>query len=336
MDLTSTYMGLRLKNPLIASASPLNGELDAIRRLEDRGAAAVVLPSIFEEQLRAEEEAAAFFTGGGAECSAEAPSHVPARGVQYTVGVERYLELIRRAVDAVDIPIIASLNGTTEAGWLRYAKSIEQAGAHALELNIYFIPADIVTMGREVEQRYLAIVRAVKREIGIPVAVKLGPYFSAMGSMAKELSDAGADGLVLFNRFYQPDIDLAHMRLVTDLRLSERYEMRLPLLWIAVLAGRIAPSLAATTGVERADDVIKYLLVGADVVMTTSSLLRHGIDHIGRLLNGVRGWLEAREFSGLDQIRGMMSHRRVPDPAAFERHNYIRMLDSWQKPPEWA
>lgn len=329
MKLTTRYMGLTLGCPLIASASPLNTDIGNIRRLEDAGAGAVVLPSLFEEQIEAEAERQDHLVGMGSESSPEASSYFPA-AAEYRVGPDQYLDLVERASSAVAIPVIASLNGTTDEGWISYARLIEQAGAKALELNIYFIPADITTSSRDVEQRYLDILTAVREIVSIPIAVKLSPYFSSVGNMARQLETAGADGLVLFNRFYQPDLDLARLEVLTDMKLSSPDEIRLPLLWLAVLAGRVEASLAATTGVSTADEVIKYLLVGADVVMTTSSLLRSGIEHMMTLRAGLEAWLRAREFASVDDVRGLMSQRRIADPQAFERANYIRILQGYR------
>jgi dihydroorotate dehydrogenase (fumarate) len=325
MDLTTRYLGLRLKNPLVAGAGPLNAELDNIRQLEDLGAAAIVLPSVFEEQIEQEQQAAERLISSASDGYAEAPGYFP-KQVTDAIDPERYVDLVRRAAAAVDIPIIASLNGVTNHGWVDYARRMQQAGARAIELNIYFIPIDMDLSSAEVEQRYLDILAAVKAAVTIPVAVKLGPYFSAMGQMASRLDQAGADGLVLFNRFYQPDIDLTRLALTCDLELSRPYEIRLPLLWIGVLAGRIKASLAASTGVESADEVIKYLLAGADVVMTTSSLLRHGVDRIKELLAGLERWLAARNLESPDAIRGLLRRLSVVDKGAFERANYISTL----------
>jgi dihydroorotate dehydrogenase (fumarate) len=331
MDLTTCYMGLQLKNPLIASASPLNADLSNIRRLEDAGAAAVVLPSLFEEQIEAEARRYDRLTNSNAESFPEALSYFPSSG--YRVGPEQYLDLIQHANKAVDIPVIASLNGVTNEGWVSYANRIEEAGAKGLELNIYFIPADLSLSGRDVEQRYLDILRAVRASISIPISIKLSPYFSAIGSMALELDRSGANALVLFNRFYQPDIDVAQLRLVTDLTLSGPNEIRLPLLWLGVLSGRVRASLAATTGVTTADEVVKYLLVGADAVMTTSALLRHGVAYIARLLAGLTQWLSARDFTSLQKVRGVLSHQRANNPEAFERANYIKILQGYETIP---
>jgi dihydroorotate dehydrogenase (fumarate) len=330
MDLSTNYLGLRLKNPVIASASPLTGELANIRQMEDSGAAAVVLPSMFEEQIEREAAETIRLTTAGADSFPEALSYFPpTAGAHADTG--RYLETILRARAAVDIPVIASLNGVTDAGWTAYARLAEEAGASAIELNIYFIPADLSQDGRAVEQRYVDILRAVKDCVDIPVAMKIGPHFSAVGNFVCELDRAGADGFVLFNRFYQPDIDLVTLTLQRDLALSSPAEIRLPLLWIGVLAGQVEGSLAAATGIDSADEVIKYLLAGADAVMTTSALLRHGIGHLRTLIDGLAQWLEARDAAGVDVIRGRMSQRRVPDPAAFERGNYIRILQGWQR-----
>ena len=333
MDLSTRYLGLVLKSPLVAGACPLTGELDNIRRLEDLGAGAVVLPSVFEEQIEQEDELIDRLVSTSIDSYSEALSSFPAYA-SYPLGPRRYLEVLRRAVEAVEIPVVASLNGTTDRGWVEYARLMEEAGAAALELNVYFIPADLAMSGREVEQRCIDILKAVKATVTIPVAVKLGPYFSAPGHIAGQLADAGADGLVLFNRFYQPDIDLARLALLPNLTLSTAAEIRLPLLWIGVLAGRIAASLAASTGVEGPDEVVKYLLAGADVVMTSSALLRHGVDHMKVLLDGLAGWLEARGLEGLERVRGRMSLRNVWDPTAFERANYIRILHSYRPPAQ--
>jgi dihydroorotate dehydrogenase (fumarate) len=325
MNLSTNYLGIPLKNPLIASASSVTIEIDNIRKLEDSGAAAVVLPSIFEEQIEQEVFAANRLAGAGAESFAEALSYFPA-ATTWSAGVDRYLTVIREARRTVDIPIIASLNGVTDAGWIQYARLVEEAGAHGIELNIFFIPGDVFERGRDVEQRYFDILRAVKGAVNIPVAMKLSPYFSAIGHFVSELDRAGADGFVLFNRFYQPDIDLVSLHLEHNLELSTPAEIRLPLLWIAVLAGQIRGSLAATTGVDSAAEVIKYLLAGADAVMTTSALLRHGVGHMKTLLDGLTQWMDARGFDDFSDLRGLMSQKRIKDPTAFERANYIQIL----------
>jgi dihydroorotate dehydrogenase (fumarate) len=331
MDLTTRYLGLELRTPLVASAGPLNREIDNIRRLEHLGAGAVVLPSIFEEQIESEQQAISDLTTSGIDSFGEALTYFPAHTVD-ALDRRHYTDLVRRAGRAVNIPVIASLNGVTNHGWVQYARQLEEAGASAIELNVYFIPSDLALSGRDVEDRCLDILQAVKSTVKIPVAAKLSPYFSAIAHMCQRLDQAGVDGLVLFNRFYEPDIDLTGLTLAPELELSSRYEIRLPLLWIGVLAGRVKASLAASTGVDSADEVIKYLLVGADVVMTTSSLLRHGIGHMKELLEGLEGWLGARHLESVAAIRGRMSHGSLADPTAFDRANYIRTLQAYQEP----
>jgi len=327
MDLSTRYMGLRLKNPLVASASPHNGNLDHIARLEEAGVAAIVLPSLFEEQIDAELRRHETLIAAGLDSSPEAHNYFPDADEP---GPQEYLALVERAVAAVGVPIIGSLNGTTDEGWIGYAKLIEEAGASGLELNVYFIPTDLSLSGREVEQRYVDILHQIRQAVKIPIAIKIGPYFSSMGQVAIEFVAAGADALVLFNRFYQPDIDLTQLRLHNDLQLSRASEIRLPLLWISVLAGRIDASLAASTGVEDADQVIKYLLAGADVVMTTSALLRNGPHYVATLLAGTKEWLKARDLESVDQIRGLLSQRRFNNPDSFGRANYMRILQGYE------
>jgi dihydroorotate dehydrogenase (fumarate) len=322
-------MGMELQHPIVASASPLSGSVASIRRLEDAGAAAVVLFSLFEEQLKHESAALEYLMTAGTESFAESLSYFPEVD-DYTVGPDRYLELVRQASEAVDIPIIASLNGITNTGWIEYARLMQEAGARGIELNIYYIPADLTTSGREVEQRYIDIVKAVKAAVSIPVAVKLSPFFSAIGSMAKALDDAGADALVLFNRFYQPDFDLDKLEVAPNLQLSTPDEIRLPLLWIAVLHGKLRASLGATRGVHSPVEVVKYLMAGADAVMTTSALLKHGVDYLGTLREGLRTWMEMRRYGSVAQMKGSMSQRNVSDPTAFERANYIKTLESYK------
>lgn len=331
MDLTTDYMGLRLRNPLIASASPLNADLEYLRRLEDVGAGAVVLPSIFEEQIIAEREAFERHTETTAEGFAEALSFFPTYA-GYGFGPERYLDIVRRAREALGIPVIASLNCVSQAGWADYARAVQEAGADAIELNIYLVPTELTLTGREVEQRCLDILASVRASVSIPVAVKIGPFFSAFGAMARALAEAGANALVLFNRSYPPDIDITTLRLSPELELSTPSEMRLPLLWISVLHGNLPLSLAASTGVESADDVFKYLLAGADTVMTTASLLRHGAEHMRTLLDGLTALLAARGIDSLGAIRGRMSRRNLKDPEAFDRAGYVHMLQSYRAP----
>ena len=329
MNLQTTYMGMALPNPLIASSSPLSEDVSNIKRLEDAGAAAVVMFSLFEEQIRHEDEAMTHLTSYGAESFAEALSYFPDVD-DFHVGAEQYLNLIRRARESVDIPVIASLNGATNEGWIDYARLMEEAGASAIELNVFYIPANIDVTGREVEERYVEILRHVKGAVTVPVALKLSPFFSAFGNMARRLDEAGADALVLFNRFYQPDFDIEHLEVALSLELSGPSEIRLPLAWIAMLYGRLNASLAATRGVHSAADIIKYVMAGADAVMTTSALLKNGIDYVGRLLRDVEKWMETREYASIEQMKGSMSEQNVADPTAFKRGNYIRMLEQYK------
>jgi dihydroorotate dehydrogenase (fumarate) len=331
VDLRTEYLGLALKHPIVASASPLSKSLDGVRRLEDAGAAAIVLFSLFEEQIQRENEAYEHFSRLGSESFAESLSYFPAAGRE-PVGPDVYLELIRRAREAVGVPIIASLNGMTDAGWTSFAAAIEEAGAQALELNVFTLPADLTLSGRAVEQHCIDLVTAVRQAVKIPLAVKLSPFFSAPGEMAQRLVAAGADGLALFNRFYQPDFDLERLQVEPSLELSRANEIRLPLLWIALLHGRLRACLAATTGVESATEVVKYLLAGADVVMTTSALLRHGAGHLGSLVEGLGQWLEQHGSTGVSQVRGSMSRAKAGNPEAFERANYLRVLESHRSP----
>jgi len=329
MDLRTTYMGMELQHPIVASASPLSGNLASIKRLEDAGAAAVVMFSLFEEQLQHESAALEYLMTAGTESFAESLNYFPEMD-DYTVGPDSYLELLRQASEAVDIPIIGSLNGITNTGWIEYAQLMQEAGARGVELNIYYIPADLTTSGREVEERYVEIVKAVKAAVTIPVAVKLSPFFSAIGSMAKALDEAGADALVLFNRFYQPDFDLDKLEVTPDLHLSTPDEIRLPLLWIAVLHGRLRASLGATRGVHTPVEIVKYLMAGADAVMTTSALLKNGVDYLTTLRDGLRTWMEMHRYVSVAQMKGSMSQRNVADPTAFERANYIKTLESYK------
>ncbi|CAN5878770.1 dihydroorotate dehydrogenase-like protein [soil metagenome] len=329
VDLETTYMGMRLAHPVIASASPLSKDTDGIKRLEDGGASAIVMFSLFEEQIRGEQEALEVLSSAGSNSFAESLSYFPPVDA-YRVGPDRYLELIRRARESVRVPIIASLNGITNEGWIDYAKQMHQAGASAIELNVYLVAADLDMTGRDVEQRFVDILGAVKASVPIPVALKKGPLFSAFGNMARRLDEAGADALVLFNRFYQPDFDLERLEVVPNLELSTPSEIRLPLLWIAVLAGRIKASLAATTGVRSGVEVVKYLLAGADAVMSTSAVLDHGPAHLGRLVTELREWLEARDYSSVTQMKGAMSQLKVADPASLVRANYIKVLETYK------
>jgi dihydroorotate dehydrogenase (fumarate) len=330
MSLDTSYLGLLLKSPLVASASPLSAKLDNLRRLEDAGAAAIVLPSLFQEQIEAAADARELRVDTYADSSPEALSYFPAAAKgPYGVGPQHYLDLIRHGREAVNIPIIASLNGCSAAGWIDYAKLIEQAGAQALELNMYHVPTDLFESGRDVEARYINVVKGVWGAVSVPVSVKLTPFLSSIGHFATALVEHGASGLVLFNRSLPPDIDLDRMTLADTLELSQPNEMRLPMLWTAILAGRVGASLAASTGVATATEVVKYLLAGADVVMTTSALLAHDIGYLTTLTDGLRAWMDAREIAKLADMRGMMSWQRSRDPSAYTRANYLRILERY-------
>jgi dihydroorotate dehydrogenase (fumarate) len=329
MDLRTTYMGLELKHPVVASASPLSEKLDNFRRMEDAGAAAVVMFSLFEEQIKHENAAIEHLITSGAESYAESLSFFPAIE-DYETGPDEYLNLLRRATEAVDIPVIGSLNGVTNEGWVNTARLMQDAGASGIELNAYYIPAKLYTEGREVEQRYLGILKAVKAAVSVPVAMKLSPFFSATGNMARQFDEAGADALVLFNRFYQPDMDLDEMEVVTDLKLSTPDEIRLPLLWLGVLHGRINASLAASSGVHSPVELIKYLLAGADAVMTTSAMLQQGIGFLTTLVDGLQAWMDAMQYDSVAQLKGSMSQANSLNPGAFERANYIKILENYK------
>jgi len=328
VDLKTTYLGLKLKNPLMISACPLTADVDRLRRLEEAGAAAAVLPSLFEEQIEHDAEEISKAHEFGTESFAEALTYFP-ESDDYRTGPEEYLETISKAKKAVGIPIIASLNGASRGGWLRYAKMMQDAGADALELNVYFVAADLAMTGRDVEARYLELVAGVKQSISIPLAVKLGPYFSAMGNLGARLVEAGADGLVLFNRFYQPDIDLESMEAQPRLHLSVPDELSVPLQWIAILRGHIEASLAATGGIHDAEGLLKALLAGADVGMITSVLYQKGIHQVGSILAGMQQWMEAKEYESVEQLKGSMSLENCPDPSAFQRGNYMKTLTSY-------
>jgi len=325
IDLTTTYLGLKLSSPLVVSASPLSREIDGICRLEDAGAAAVVLYSLFEEQLRQEEIDLQYHLSAGTESFAESLTYFP-QPSEFHTGPEGYLNHIRKAKASVGMPIIASLNGSTLGGWTKFAGEIERAGADAIECNIYHIPTDPKLTADDVEKTYLDIVRAVKSTVTIPVAVKLSPFFSNFTNMAHRLDDAGADGLVLFNRFYQPDIDLEELEIRPNVLLSSQQALRLPLTWIGILCGRLKASLAATSGVHTAEDVVKLLMVGANVTMLCSSLMRHGINHLRHVEREVREWMEEHEYESVKQMQGSMSQIRCPDPGAFERAQYMRAV----------
>ncbi|MBZ5682670.1 MAG: dihydroorotate dehydrogenase-like protein [Acidobacteriia bacterium] len=329
MDLRTAYLGLALRSPLVVSASPLSREVDGIRRAEDAGASAVVLYSLFEEQLHQEQSDLEYHLNAGTESFAESLTYFP-QPSEFQTGPEGYLDHIRKAKAAVDIPVIASLNGSTMGGWTEFAREIERAGADAIECNIYFIPTDPQRSSADVEKVYVEILQAVKSAVSIPIAVKLSPFFSNMANMAQRLDEAGANGLVLFNRFYQPDIDLEELELRPNVLLSTPQALRLPLTWIGILYGRVRASLAATSGVHGADDVIKLLMVGANVTMLCSSLMRNGINHLRHIEREVREWMEAHEYESVVQMQGSMSQLRCPDPGAFERAQYMRAVKGMQ------
>jgi dihydroorotate dehydrogenase (fumarate) len=328
MNLKTKYLGLDLESPLVPSSSPLSRSLDGLRQMEDSGASAIVLYSLFEEQILQESHTLNEHLIQGTESFAEALDYFP-EAPEFKHGPDVYLNHIRRAKESLDIPIIASLNGVSDGWWIRYAKDIEQAGADALELNIYYLPTSLDETSAEVEALYLDALMHVKKAVSIPVAMKLSPYFSAMGNMAKRLVDAGANGLVLFNRFYQPDLDLENLAVVPNLVLSNSTELRLPLRWIAILYGRIQADLALTSGVHNVTDVLKGLAAGAAVTMVASELLRNGVGRLQVLREGVAQWLEENEYESLDDLRGSLSQINCAEPAAFERANYMRVLSSY-------
>lgn len=324
-DLRTTYLGLKLRSPLVASASPLSEHIDNIKRLEDAGAGAVVLYSLFEEQLRMERQALWHYLTHGTDSFSEALTFFPEPS-EFKTDSRGYLEHIHKAKEAVSIPIIASLNGVTMGNWVKFAQQMESAGADAIELNEYNIPTDMNKSGSDVEDDTIALLSAVKSAVSIPVAIKLSPYFSNMANMTKRLDEAGADGLVLFNRFYQPDIDLETLEVKPNLILSTPQALRLPMRWIAILYGRVKASMAATSGVHTAEDVVKMLLVGANVTMMAAALLKHGIDYMAEVEKGLREWMEKNEYESVSQMRGAVSQINCEDPAAFERAQYMKAL----------
>jgi dihydroorotate dehydrogenase (fumarate) len=329
MDLTTRYLGMTLRSPLVPSASPLSDEIDNIKRMEDAGAGAVVLHSLFEEQLTREQESLSHHLMYGTESFAEALSYLP-EPEEFRVGPEEYLEHIQKAKAAVKMPIIASLNGTSIGGWVDFARKIQQAGADALELNVYYIPTEMDRTAVEIEQQYIDILKAVKSVVSIPVAIKLSPYFSNIANMAKRLDQAGANALVLFNRFYQPDMDLDTLEIKTNVLLSTPQAMRLPLRWIAILYDRIKANMAATSGIYSAQDVLKVLMAGADVAMMCSALLRLGINHIKKVEAEMCEWMGEHDYESVNQLQGSMSQKYSSDPTAFERAQYMRAVISYK------
>lgn len=329
MNLTTNYLGMTLKNPIVASSSPLSQNVDSIRRLEDAGAAAVVMYSLFEEQIGFDSYYIDYHLTQGIDSYGESISYFPDMQ-SYNVGPDQYLNLIRCAKEAVDIPIVGSLNGTSVGGWMDYATLIEDAGADALELNVYYLPTNTEITGREVEDLYLDILSTVRQAVTIPIAVKLSPFFSSTANMAMRLADHGADGLVLFNRFYQPDFDLESLEVTPRLVLSNSNDLRLPLRWVAILYGRLSADLAITSGIHTSLDVIKGLMAGAKVTMMASELLQNGVRRIGQVLNEVVMWLKEHEYESVMQMIGAMSQKHCAEPAAFERANYMKMLQSYR------
>jgi dihydroorotate dehydrogenase (fumarate) len=324
-DLSTRYLGLPLRNPLVVSACPLSGHLESLRRLEASGIAAAVLPSLFEEQIEHEQMELHRLYEFQTESYAESLTHFPEIDVP-SRGPHDYLKQVEAAKKAVSIPIIGSLNGASTGGWVRYARWIEEAGADALELNVYFVPTDICLPGSQVEQKYVDLVAAVRESVSVPLAVKIGPYFSSLPDVARRLADAGADGLVLFNRYLEPDIDLESLHFHPDLIYSQRHELRLPLRWIAILRDQLSISLAATSGIHQGEDVIKAVLAGADATMMAAALMRRGTDWPLTVLETVARWLEENEYQSIEQLQGSMSHANCPDPSALERANYMQAL----------
>ncbi len=328
MDLSTHYLGLNLKNPIVPSASPMSKSVGSVRLMEDYGASAVVLFSIFEEQIRHESKEMYHHLTYHAESYAEATSYFPEAG-DYHSGPEEYLEHIRKLKESVSIPIIGSINGVTDGGWVEYAKLIEQAGADALELNVYYIPTDVNMTSDDIEQTYFDIVKDVRNQVKIPIAVKLSPFFTSIPNVAQRLEKIGVNGLVLFNRFYQPDINLESLNVEPGVILSNSDALRLPLRWIAILHKKVKADLAASTGVHSPEDVLKLTMAGADVTMMCSALLRHGAKKIREVLTGVQQWMVEHEYASLNDMRGSMSHHSVADPSSFERANYMKALQTY-------
>lgn len=327
-DLSTHYLGMNLKNPIVPSASPLSRDLGNVKRMEDAGASAVVMYSLFEEQITHEMLELYHHTSYHSDTHAEALSYFPEHQ-GYVLGPEEYLEHLHKIKESVGIPVIGSLNGCTAGGWTKYAKLIEEAGADAIELNMYMLATDFNTSSLDIENIYVDTLRSVKENVSIPVAMKISPYISSMGHFAKQLDDNGVDGLVLFNRFYQPDIDLENLEVVPNIILSNQQSMRLPLRWIAILYGRVNASLAATSGVNTAEDVIKLIMTGASVTQMFASLHKNGIEHIKTVLDDIEKWMVEHEYESLKMMRGSMSHKSVANPGAFERANYMKALQSF-------
>jgi len=328
MNLKTTYMGMELKNPIVPSASPLSNNIDNIKRMEDAGASAVVLESLFEEQISHESKELDHYMSKGTESYAEALSFFPEPD-EFDFGPEGYLEHIRKSKEAVNIPIIASLNGTTIGGWTEYAKKMEDAGADAIELNSYKLATDLSLDAKAIEDNYINILKAVKSTVSIPVAYKISPFFTSLPAMAKRFDEAGLDALVMFNRFYQPDIDLENLEVTPNLVFSSSYSSRVPLRWIAILYGKIKANIAATRGIHTGEDALKMLMVGADVTMVCAALLKNGISRIEGILKEMTDWMEEKEYESVEQMKGSMSYKAVADPSGFERANYLKVLRSY-------
>ncbi|MCX6122351.1 MAG: dihydroorotate dehydrogenase-like protein [Ignavibacteriales bacterium] len=329
MDLSTTYLGMKLKNPIVASASPLSRSMDSMHRLEDAGVSAIVMHSLFEEQVTNEAESLAFYKSYGTESYAEALTYFPDTG-DYQFAPEEYLELVAKASNKLEIPVIASINGVTPGGWTRYAKKMEEAGAAALELNVYYIPTSGTMSGIDVENRYIEILKQVHGAVKIPVAVKLSPFFSSIPHIAQRLVNEGADGLVLFNRFYQPDIDLEELDVKPGVELSDSYANRLPMRWIGILFGKVKASLAATSGIHTAEDVLKLTMAGADITMMCSALLMHGPEHIAKVVKDVEHWMTEHEYESIEQMKGSLSHKSIAEPSSYERANYMKALNRYK------
>jgi len=333
VDLTTTYLGLKLKNPLVASSSPLTEKVENVKRMEEAGVSAIVMYSLFEEQIIHESLELDYFLNQGTESFAESLTYFPNMG-RYTLAPDKYIERLERTKKAVSIPVLGSLNGVSTGGWTSYARKIQDAGADGLELNMYYLPTDIDMTSDLLEQTYLRLVSDIRSTVKIPLAVKLAPYFTALPNFAKRLADAGVDGLVLFNRFYQPDMDLENLEVVPNLVLSSSNDLRLPLRWIAILYGKVKADLALTSGVHTAEDALKALMAGANVAMTTSAILKSGMQAVPSILKGMEEWMVAHEYESVTQMRGSMSQGAVADPAAFERANYMKVLNSFN--PEFV
>ncbi len=329
MNLLTKYMGLNLKNPIVPSASPLSQDVDTVKAMEDAGAAAVVVYSLFEEQIVHESGELDHYLSNHTDSYAEALSYFP-EPEKFHLGPYQYLDHIAKLKKSVDIPIIGSINGVSNGGWIKYAQNIEQAGADALELNVYYIPTNPNIPGSEIEKMYIDTLKAVKSKVKIPVAIKLSPFFSSMSNMAKKLDEAGADALVMFNRFYQPDFDLEKLEVAPNLMLSTNWEMRLPLRWIAILYGNVKASMAATSGIHSHLDAIKIIMAGGDVAMMCSELLLNGVNRIGQVVEGMKLWMEENEYDSIEMMKGSMSQKSTAEPAAFERANYMKMLQSFK------